>query len=148
MSFAPIAFLANVERIFSTSSGLTAVKNWTRPTKLTTSVITPEASIELIGGNVDSVSLSAPNKQTEFYVRFVIFEEQTTSTSQLDSIYQGIIAAVIANPDLKDINGVRTCDYFGTFYGRTISFDLAATERNGVSVNAMKIDVPCLVRDT
>ena len=148
MSFAPIAFLANVERIFSASSGLASVKNWTRPTKLTTSVITPEASIELIGGNVDSVSLSAPNKQTEFYVRFVIFEKQTTSTSQLDSIYQGIIAAVIANPDLRDINGVRTCDYFGTFYGRTISFDLAATERNGVSVNAMKIDVPCLVRDT
>ena len=148
MSFAPIAFLTNVERIFSASSGLASVKNWTRPTKLTTSVTTPEASIELIGGNVDSVSLSAPNKQTEFYVRFVVFEEQTTSTSQLDSIYQGIIEAVIANPDLRDTNGVRTCDYFGTFYGRTISFDLAATERNGVSVNAMKIDVPCLVRDT
>jgi penicillin-binding protein-related factor A (putative recombinase) len=78
----------------------------------------------------------------------VIFEEQTTSSSQLDAIYQGIIATVIANPNLKDINGANTCDYFGSFYGRTISFDLAATERNGVSVNSMKIDVPCLVRDT
>lgn len=148
MSFAPIAFLANVERIFAAASGLSSVKTWTRPTKLSTSASTPEVSIELIAGNVDSVSLSFPNKQTEFYVRFVIFEEQTTSTSQLDSIHQGIIAAVIANPDLRDTNGVRTCDYFGTFYGRTISFDLAATERNGISVNAMKIDVPCLVRDT
>jgi len=147
MSFAPIAFLANVERIFSSSSGLSSVKTWTRPTKLSTSASTPEVSIELIAGNVDSVSLSFPNRQSEFYVRFVIFEEQTT-TSQLDAIYQGIIAAVIANPNLKDINGANTCDYFGSFYGRTISFDLAATERNGVSVNSMKIDVPCLVRDT
>jgi len=147
MSFGPIAFLANVERIFAAASGLSSVKTWTRPTKLSTSASTPEVSIELITGNVDSVSLSFPNKQSEFYVRFVIFEEQTT-TSQLDAIYQGIIATVIANPNLKDINGANTCDYFGSFYGRTISFDLAATERNGVSVNSMKIDVPCLVRDT
>ena len=147
MSFAPIAFLANVERIFAAASGLSSVKTLTRPTKLSTSASTPEVSIELIAGNVDSVSLSFPNKQSEFYVRFVIFEEQTT-TSQLDAIYQGIIATVIANPNLKDINGANTCDYFGSFYGRTISFDLAATERNGVSVNSMKIDVPCLVRDT
>ena len=148
MSFAPIAFLANVERIFAAASGLSSVKTWTRPAKLSTSASTPEVSIELIAGNVDSVSLSFPNKQSEFYVRFVIFEEQTTSSSQLDAIYQGIIATVIANPNLKDINGANTCDYFGSFYGRTISFDLAATERNGVSVNSMKIDVPCLVRDT
>ena len=112
MSFAPIAFLANVERIFAAASGLSSVKTWTRPTKLSTSASTPEVSIELITGNVDSVSLSFPNKQSEFYVRFVIFEEQTT-TSQLDAIYQGIIAAVIANPNLKDINGANTCDYFG-----------------------------------
>jgi len=148
MSFDPISFLANVERIFSATTGLSDVKTWSRPTKLSTSFETPEVAIEMIAGNIDSISLSYPNKQIEFYVRFVIFEEQTTSSSQLDAIYQGIIATVIANPNLKDINGANTCDYFGSFYGRTISFDLAATERNGVSVNSMKIDVPCLVRDT
>jgi len=148
MSFDPISFLANVERIFSATTGLSDVKTWSRPTKLSTSFETPEVAIEMIAGNIDSISLSYPNKQIEFYVRFVIFEEQTTSSSQLDAIYQGIIATVIANPNLKDIDGANTCDYFGSFYGRTISFDLAATERNGVSVNSMKIDVPCLVRDT
>ena len=148
MSFGPIEFLANVERIFSSATGLASVKTWSRPTKLSTSISSPEVALEIISGNVDSVSLSSPNKQTEFYVRFVIFEDHTTRTSLLDTIYQGIISTILSNPDLKDINGVRTCDYFGTFHGRNISFDLAATERNGISVNAMKIDVPCLVRDT
>jgi hypothetical protein len=147
MSFGPIAFLANVERIFAANSGLTAVKSWTRPTKLTTAVDTPEVYIEYVAGSVDSVSLSKPHKRTDFYIRFTIYEEQTTSTSQMDAIYQGILAAVAANPDLKDSNGAATCDYFGTFYGKNISFDLVATEKNGISVNAMKIDVPCMVRD-
>jgi len=66
----------------------------------------------------------------------------------MDTIYQGIMAAVAANPRLLDSNNAATCDYFGTFNGREISWDLAATERNGISVNAMKIDVPCEVRDT
>jgi penicillin-binding protein-related factor A (putative recombinase) len=78
----------------------------------------------------------------------VIFEAQTSSASKIGAIYSGIIGAVRNNPDLKNKSGAKTCDYFGTFYGRNISFDLAATERNGVSVNAMKIDVPCLIRDT
>lgn len=148
MTFGPIAFLTNVERIFAAYNGLTVVKTWSRPTKLTTAVESPEVNIDLIAASVDSVSLSQPHKKTSFYVRFTIFEEQTTSTSQMDTIYQGIIAAVAANPTLKDINNVATCDYFGTFNGREISWDLAATERNGISVNAMKIDVPCEVRDS
>ena len=148
MSFDPIPFLANVERIFSAATGLSDVKTWSRPTKLSTSFETPEVAIEIIAGNIDSVSLSHPNKQIEFYVRFVIFEEQSSSASKIGAIYSGIIEAVRSNPDLKTKTGSATCDYFGTFYGRNISFDLAATERNGVSVNAMKIDVPCLVRDT
>lgn len=148
MSFEPISFLANVERIFSAATGLSDVKTWTRPTKITTSFETPEVSIEMIAGNIDSISLSYPNRQIEFYVRFVIFEEQTSTTSKIGTIYSGILDAVRSNPDLKTKSGSATCDYFGTFYGRNISFDLAATERNGVSVNAMKIDVPCLVRDT
>ena len=147
MSFDPISFLANVERIFSAATGLSDVKTWSRPTKLSTSFETPEVSIEMIAGNIDSISLSYPNKQIEFYVRFVIFEEQTLSTSKMGTIYSGVIDTVRSNPDLKNKSGSATCDYFGTFYGRNISFDLAATERNGVSVNAMKIDVPCLVRD-
>jgi len=148
MTFGPIAFLTNVERIFAAYSGLTVVKTWSRPTKLTTAVGSLEVNIDLIAASVDSVSLSQPHKKTSFYVRFTIFEEQTTSTSQIDTIYQGIIAAVAANPRLLDSNGAATCDYFGTFNGREISWDLAATERNGISVNAMKIDVPCEVRDT
>ena len=148
MSFEPISFLANVERIFSAATELSDVKTWTRPTKITTSFETPEVSIEMIAGNIDSVSLSYPNRQIEFYVRFVIFEEQTSSASKIGAIYSGILDAVRSNPDLKTKSGSATCDYFGTFYGRNIGFDLAATERNGVSVNAMKIDVPCLVRDT
>jgi len=148
MSFDPISFLANVERIFSAATGLSDVKTWSRPTKLSTSFETPEVTIEIIAGNIDSVSLSHPNKQIEFYVRFVIFEEQSSSASKIGGIYSGIIEAVRSNPDLKTKTGSATCDYFGTFYGRNISFDIAATERNGVSVNAMKIDVPCLVRDT
>lgn len=148
MSFDPISFLANVEIIFSAATGLSDVKTWSRPTKLSTSFETPEVAIEIIAGNIDSVSLSHPNKQIEFYVRFVIFEEQSSSASKIGAIYSGIIEAVRSNPDLKTKTGSATCDYFGTFYGRNISFDLAATERNGVSVNAMKIDVPCLVRDT
>ena len=147
MSFDPISFLANVERIFSAATGLSDVKTWTRPTKLTTTFETPEVAIEMIAGSMDSISLSYPNKQIEFYVRFVIFEEQTSSASKIGTIYSGIIDAVRSNPDLKTKSGSGTCDYFGTFYGRNISFDLVATERNGVSVNAMKIDVPCLVRD-
>jgi hypothetical protein len=148
VSFEPISFLANVERIFSAATGLSDVKTWSRPTKITTSFETPEVAIEMIAGNIDSVSLSYPNRQIEFYVRFVIFEEQTSTMSKIGAIYSGIIDAVRSNPDLKTKSGSATCDYFGTFYGRNISFDLAATERNGVSVNAMKIDVPCLVRDT
>lgn len=147
MSFEPISFLANVERIFSAATGLSDVKTWTRPTKLTTTFETPEVAIEMIAGSMDSISLSYPNRQIEFYVRFVIFEEQTSSASKIGTIYSGIIDTVRSNPDLKTKSGSVTCDYFGTFYGRNISFDLAATERNGVSVNAMKIDVPCLVRD-
>ena len=147
MSFDPISFLSNVERIFSTATGLSDVKTWTRPTKITTSFETPEVAIEMIAGNIDSVSLSHPNRQIEFYIRFVIFEEQSSGISKIGVIYSGIIDAVRSNPDLKTKSGSATCDYFGTFYGRNISFDLAATERNGVSVNAMKIDVPCLVRD-
>lgn len=148
MTFGPVAFLANIERIFAAYNGLTVVKTWSRPTKLTTAVESPEVNIDLIAASVDSVSLSQPHKKTSFYVRFTIFEEQTTSTSQMDTIYQGIIAAVAANPRLLDSNNAATCDYFGTFNGREISWDLAATERNGISVNAMKIDVPCEVRDT
>ena len=148
MTFGPVAFLANIERIFAAYNGLTVVKTWSRPTKLTTAVESPEVNIDLIAASVDSVSLSQPHKKTSFYVRFTIFEEQTTSTSQMDTIYQGIIGAVAANPTLKDSNNAATCDYFGTFNGREISFDLVATERNGISVNAMKIDVPCEVRDS
>jgi len=146
LSFDPISFLSNVERIFSTATGLSDVKTWTRPTKITTSFETPEVAIEMIAGNIDSVSLSHPNRQIEFYIRFVIFEEQSSGISKIGVIYSGIIDAVRNNPTLKTKSGSATCDYFGTFYGRNISFDLAATERNGVSVNAMKIDVPCLVR--
>jgi len=148
VSFDPISFLANVERIFSAATGLSDVKTWSRPTKLSTSFETPEVAIEMIAGSIDSVSLSYPNKQIEFYVRFVIFEEQTSSASKIGTIYSGIIDTVRSNPDLKNKSGAKTCDYFGTFYGRNISFDLAATERNGVSVNAMKIDIPCIVRGT
>ena len=147
MSFDPISFLSNVERLFSSEEGLSSVKTWTRPAKMTDSFETPEVSLELIAGSIDSVSLSYPNRQIEFYVRFVIFEEQTLSSSIIGTIYSGIIDGVRKYPDLKDQLGKSTCDYFGTFYGRAISFDLAATERNGVSVNAMKIDVPCLLRD-
>ena len=147
MSFDPISFLSNVERLFSSEKGLSSVKTWTRPAKMTDSFETPEVSLELIAGSIDSVSLSYPNRQIEFYVRFVIFEEQTLSSSIIGTIYSGIIDGIRKNPDLKDQLGKSTCDYFGTFYGRAISFDLAATERNGVSVNAMKIDVPCLLRD-
>jgi len=148
MSFDPISFLVNVERIFSAATGLSEVKTWSRPTKLSTSFETPEVAIEMISGNIDSISLSYPNKQIEFYVRFVIFEEQASGASKIGAIYSGIIDTVRSNPDLKNKSGSATCDYFGTFYGRNISFDLAATEKNGVSVNAMRIDVPCLVRDT
>lgn len=147
MSFDPVQFLENVERVFSSDEGLSAVRSWTRPTKLSTQVLTPEVSIELLAGSIDSSSLSSPNKQIEFYIRFVIFEEQTSSDSEIGSIYSGILDAVRKNPDLKDEDGKATCDYLGTFLGRTISFDLAATERNGVSMNAMKIDVPCIVRE-
>lgn len=148
MTFGPVAFLANVERIFAAYNGLTVVKTWSRPTKLTTSVASPEINIDYVVASVDSVSLSQPHKKISFYVRFTIFEEQTTSSSQMDTLYQGILGAVAANPTLEDINKVATCDYFGTFNGREISWDFVATERNGISVNAMKIDVPCEVRDT
>ncbi len=147
MSFEPISFLENVERIFSAATALSDVKTWTRPTKLSSLVHSPEVAIEMVAGNIDSVSLSHPNKQIEFYIRFVIFEGQSNSASKIGAIFSGIIGTVRENPDLKNKSGSKTCDYFGTFYGRSISFDLAATERNGVSVNAMKIDVPCLVRD-
>ena len=83
MSFDPISFLANVERIFSAATGLSDVKTWTRPTKLSTSFETPEVAIEMIAGSMDSISLSYPNRQIEFYVRFVIFEEQTSSASKI-----------------------------------------------------------------
>ena len=147
MTFGPVAFLANIERIFAAYDGLTTA-TWSRPTKLTTLVASPEINIDYVAASVDSVSLSQPHKKISFYIRFTIFEDQTTSSSQMDTLYQGIIGAVAANPTLKDSNNAATCDYFGTFNGREISWDFAATERNGVSVNAMKIDVPCEVRDT
>jgi len=148
MTFGPVAFLANVERIFSGDTGLSEVKTWSRPTKLTTSVDTPEISIDIISASVESAALSQPHKKITFYVRFTIFEEQTSSTSQLDTIYQNLIQAITKYPRLPDSYGMATCEYFGTYGGREISFDLAATERNGISVNAMKIDVPCEVRDS
>lgn len=148
MSFGPVTFLANIARIFAAYNGLSVVKTWSYPTKLTTSVQTPEVNIDYVSASVDSISLSQPHKKISFYIRFTIFEEQTTSSSQMDTIYQGILGAVVANPTLKDSNNLATCDYFGTFNGREISWDFASTERNGISVNAMKIDVPCEVRDT
>jgi len=56
LSFDPISFLSNVERIFSTAPGLSDVKTWTRPTKIKTSFEPPEVAIEMIAGNIDSVS--------------------------------------------------------------------------------------------
>ena len=87
MSFEPISFLENVERIFSAATALSDVKTWTRPTKLSSLVHSPEVAIEMVAGNIDSVSLSHPNKQIEFYIRFVIFEGRAVALPRLGQFF-------------------------------------------------------------
>jgi hypothetical protein len=148
-AFNPVTFLANVKRIFSAATNLTTVSTWSYPTLLSTEITYPAIFIELIGGEVEWFSTSQPNKLLHFYVRFVIFEDQTTSSASLGTYFSAILAAVIANPYLLDADSAATCEYFGSYEGRTIQFDVASTEISGqMAKNAARIDVPCKVRDT
>jgi len=148
-TFNPITFLANVKRIFSTATGLTGIATWSYPTLQTTEVTYPAVFIEIIGGETEWFSTSQPNNYHHFYVRFVIFEDQTTSSSSLGSYFSSIINTVNNNPRLLTAQGVATCEYFGSHEGRNIAFDVASTEISGqLSKNTIRIDVPCTVRDT
>lgn len=148
-TFNPITFLANVKRIFAGATGLTGIATWSYPTLQTSEVKYPAVFIEIIGGETGWYSTSDPNSLHRFYVRFVVFEDQTTSSSSLGSYFSSIIDAVVANPYLKDSDGKSTCEYFGAYEGRSIGFDVASTEISGqLSKNAIRIDIPCKVRDT
>ena len=93
-TFNPITFLANVKRIFAAATGLTGVATWSYPTLQTAEVTYPAIFIELIGGETEWWSTSTPNKLHHFYVRFVVFEDQTTSSSSLGTYFSSIIDAV------------------------------------------------------
>jgi hypothetical protein len=148
-TFNPVTFLGNVKRIFAAATGLTTVATWSYPTLLSTEITYPAIFIELIGGEVEWYSTAKPNKLLHFYVRFVIFEDQTTSSASLGSYFSAILDAVNSNPQLLDSNSAATCEYFGAYEGRVISFDVASTEISGsMAKNAARIDVPCKVRDT
>lgn len=148
-TFNPITFLANIKRLFSAATGLTTIATWSYPTLLSTEITYPAVFIEIIGGETEWYSTSQPNKLHHFYVRFVVFEDQTTSSSSLGSYFGAILNAVNANPNLLDSNSAATCEYFGAYDNRSIGFDVASTEISGqMAKNATRIDVPCKVRDT
>ena len=104
--------------------------------------------MRIIGGKQGGIQQAIQTlSTTSMWV--VVFEDQTTSSSSLGSYFSSIIDAVVANPDLKDSDGKSTCEYFGAYEGRSIGFDVASTEISGqLSKNAIRIDVPCKVRDT
>ena len=98
-TFNPITFLANVKRIFSAATGLTGIATWSYPTLQTSEIKYPAVFIEIIGGETGWYSTSDPNSLHRFYVRFVVFEDQTTSSSSLGS-YFSVIGGELENGHL------------------------------------------------
>lgn len=148
MSFDPILFLSNVEKIFSNRSDLKCIRTWSHPTKMTWQEISyPAIFLEIISGSATPASLSMPNRKLSFYVRFVAVESQEEG-SLLGEIFAALLSAVRDNPLLEDPSGAPTCEFFGAFEGREIGFDIAATEVvNQISKNALRMDVPCMIID-
>lgn len=142
MAFKPITFLANIQRIFSASTGLTTVAQWLYPSATGANVF-PTVFIEYVDGRIVNRSTHTRNKDFKFYIRFIIMAE----TTGIDDYFDAIMTAIRSNPTLTDSESKATCRYFGALEDE-ITFDLVSTQIvNNMTIHSIAIDVPCLVQD-
>jgi len=141
-------FIDNIIRLMKAdTTNLSSVVSYISPFTTTPATGFPIISIEIVNPKIKPYSIGTTTRWYDFDIRIICIEKVSSLSAATGSIFNGILAFVDANPQLKNSNNVTTCFQFGATVGRDITFNLAANEYGDqLGGVAFYIDIPCIVK--